>query len=99
MNLSSSYFSSISSIDFAESDCSNLSSFSFGIPFDVLDGERFLASGAGDGGTQYEFEATYFYPLTDNIDLVPAFYLVANPNNFGDNPSIYVFNLRTQFRF
>ena len=76
-----------------------LGTFSFGIPFDVLDGERFLASGAGDGGTQYEFEATYFYPLTDNIDLVPAFYLVANPNNFGDNPSIYVFNLRTQFRF
>ncbi len=76
-----------------------LGTFSFGIPFDVLDGEEFLASGAGDGGTQYEFELTYYYPINDNIAIVPAFYLVANPNNFEENPNIYVGNVRMQFRF
>lgn len=76
-----------------------LGTFSFAIPFDVLDGEEFLASGAGDGGTQYEFELTYYYPINDNIAIVPAFYLVANPNNFEENPNIYVGNVRMQFRF
>ena len=73
--------------------------FSFLVPFDVTSGEEFLVSGAGDGGTQYEFEASYYYPVNDNIALVPAFYLVANPNNFEDNPNIYVGNLRMQFGF
>ncbi|MGV2831935.1 iron uptake porin [Myxosarcina sp. GI1(2024)] len=77
----------------------SLGTFSFVVPFDVIDGEEFLVSGAGDGGTQYEFELTYFYPVNDNIALVPAFYLVANPNNFEDNPNIYVGNLRMQFSF
>jgi hypothetical protein len=76
-----------------------LGTFSFLIPFDVLDGEEFLAAGAGDGGTQYEFEVTYFFPVNDNIAIVPAFYLVANPNNFEDNPNIYMGNLRMQFNF
>ncbi|ELS04057.1 putative S-layer protein [Xenococcus sp. PCC 7305] len=76
-----------------------LGSFSFVIPFDVLDGEKFLASGGGDGGTQYEFEWTYFYPVNRNIAIVPAFYLVANPNNFEDNPNIYTGNLRLQLSF
>lgn len=76
-----------------------LGTFSFVIPFDVLDGEEFLVSGAGDGGTQYEFELTYFYPINPNIAIVPAFYLVANPNNFEDNPNIYTGNVRVQFRF
>jgi carbohydrate-selective porin OprB len=58
-----------------------------------------LVSGGGDGGVQYEIEATYCYPLTDNIALVPAFYLITNPNNFSDNPIIYVGNLRAQFKF
>ncbi len=44
----------------------------------------------GDGGTQYEFEASYYYPINDNIALVPAFYLIDNPNNFDENPNIYV---------
>jgi len=73
--------------------------FSFLIPFDVTSGEKFLVSGAGDGGTQYEFEASYHYPVNENIALVPAFYLIDNPNNFEDNPNIYVGNLRMQFGF
>ena len=76
-----------------------LGTLSFVVPFDVIDGEEFLVSGAGDGGTQFEFEATYYYPLNFNLAVVPAFYLIANPNNFEDNPNIYVGNLRMQFTF
>jgi hypothetical protein len=76
-----------------------LGTVSFLVPFDVTDGEEFLAAGAGDGGTQYELEATYHYPVNDNIAIVPAVYLVANPNNFEDNPNIYVGNVRLQFSF
>jgi hypothetical protein len=72
---------------------------SYMLPFSVLDGRRFLVAGGGDGGVQYEFEATYYYPITDNIALVPAFYIIGNPNNFDSNPTVYVGNLRTQFSF
>lgn len=76
-----------------------LGTLSFVVPFDVTDGEEFLVSGSGDGGTQYDFEATYHYPLNSNLAIIPAFYLIANPNNFGDNPNIYVGNMRVQFNF
>jgi Carbohydrate-selective porin, OprB family/S-layer homology domain len=76
-----------------------LATLSYLIPFSLLDGRNFLVSGGGNGGVQYELEATYFYPLTDNIALVPAFYFIGNPNNFSDNPNIYVGNLRVQFSF
>ena len=76
-----------------------LATLSFLIPFDVLSGRRFLVAGGGDGGTQYEFELTYHYPITNNIALVPAFYLIGNANNFDSNPTIYVGNLRAQFSF
>ncbi|WP_009632804.1 iron uptake porin [Synechocystis sp. PCC 7509] len=76
-----------------------LFTLSYIIPFSILDGRQYLVSGGGDGGIQYEFEANYFYPITDNIALVPAFYLIANPNNFSSNPNIYVANLRAQFSF
>jgi hypothetical protein len=77
----------------------NLGTLSFLVPYDILDGEEFFVSGAGDGGTQYEIEATYYYPINRNLALVPAFYFIANPNNFEDNPNIYVGNLRMQFSF
>jgi hypothetical protein len=73
--------------------------FSFVVPFDVLDGRKYLAAGGGNGGTQYEFEASYYYPLSNSLALVPSFYTIVNPNNFDTNPAIYVFNLRTQFSF
>ena len=76
-----------------------LGTISFVVPFDVLDGEEFLASGAGDGGMQFDLEATYNFPVSSNISLLPAFYYINNPNNFEDNPDIFVGNLRTQFRF
>jgi hypothetical protein len=76
-----------------------LATLSYVRPFSVLDGRKFLVSGGGDGGVQQEFEATYFYPLSDNVALVPAFYLIFQPNNFRENPNIYVGNLRLQFSF
>ncbi|WP_444881954.1 iron uptake porin [Limnofasciculus baicalensis] len=76
-----------------------LATVSFLVPFDILKGRKFLVAGGGDGGTQYEVEATYYYPLTNNIAIVPAFYLIGNPNNFDSNPTIYVGNLRAQFSF
>jgi hypothetical protein len=77
----------------------SLLTFSYLIPFSVLDGREFIISGAGDGGIQYEFEANYFYPVTNNIALVPSFFWINNPNNFGANPDVYVANLRAQFSF
>lgn len=72
---------------------------SFVVPHDYLSGRRFLLSGGGDGGTQYELEASYYYPMTNNIAIVPAFYAIFNANNFASNPTVFVGNLRTQFRF
>jgi len=72
---------------------------SFVMPHDYLEGRRFLLSGGGDGGTQYELEVSYRYPLTNNISLVPSFYTIWNANNFDSNPTVFVGNLRTQFSF
>lgn len=76
-----------------------LFTMSFLVPFDVTGGRRFLISGGGNGGTQYEIEANYYLPLTDNISIVPALYVIGNANNFDNNPTIFVGNLRTQFSF
>lgn len=72
---------------------------SLGIPHDFISGRRFLLSGGGDGATQYEVEASYFYPISSNLALVPAVYAIFNPNSFGSNPDVYVANLRAQFSF
>jgi Carbohydrate-selective porin, OprB family/S-layer homology domain len=72
---------------------------SFVVPSDILSGRSKLVSGGGDGGTQYDIEATYFYPINDNIALVPAFYTIINANNFSSNPTVFVGNLRMQFSF
>jgi hypothetical protein len=72
---------------------------SFLMPFFYSDGQEFLSSGAGDGGTQYELEGVYYYPINQNIAIVPNFQVLFNPNNFNSNPTVFVFNLRTQFSF
>lgn len=71
----------------------------FLMPMDITRGRRFFAAGGGDGGTMYELEASYYFPINDNIALVPAVYAIFNANNFNANPDIFVFNLRTQFTF
>jgi hypothetical protein len=73
--------------------------FSFLIPHDYLEGRRFLLSGGGDGGTQIDLEASYFYPINSNIAIVPAVYAIFNANNFDDNPTVWIANFRTQFSF
>jgi hypothetical protein len=69
------------------------------MPMAILQGRQYFASGGGNGGTIYELEASYAYPLTDNLAIVPSVYAIFNPNNFSANPNIYVGNLRTQFTF
>lgn len=72
---------------------------SYLIPHSYLSGREFLLSGAGDGGKQQELEVSYYYPITNNIAIVPAFYAIFNPNNFESNSTVFVGNLRTQFSF
>ncbi|MCL1464653.1 iron uptake porin [Argonema galeatum] len=76
-----------------------LATLSYVIPFDVLEGRQFLVSGGGDGGTQYDIEATYYFPVTDNIAIIPTFYMTGNPNNFNDNPTVFSGAVRTEFNF
>lgn len=76
-----------------------LATVNFVIPFDVLEGRKFLVAGGGNGGTQYEIGATYFIPITPNIGIVPSLYVISNINNFDDNPTVFVGNLQTEFRF
>jgi hypothetical protein len=72
---------------------------SFVMPHDYLEGRRFLLSGRGDGGTQFDLEASYYYPINNNIAIVPAFYAIFNANNFDNNSTVFVGNIRTQFSF
>ena len=72
---------------------------SFVMPSDYRSGRKFLLSGGGNGGTQYELEASYYYPMTNNISLVPAFYAIWSPNAISTNPTVFVGNLRAQFSF
>lgn len=76
-----------------------LATLSYVMPFDVLNGRKFLVSGGGDGGTQFDIEATYYYPLTANIAIVPVFHIIGNPNNFSDNPTVFAGILQAQFSF
>jgi Carbohydrate-selective porin, OprB family/S-layer homology domain len=76
-----------------------LATLSYVMPFDVLDGSKFLVSGGGDGGTQFDIEATYYYPLTANIAIVPILHIIGNPNNFSDNPTVFAGILQAQFSF
>ncbi len=76
-----------------------MATLSYGLPFSVLGGRKFLVSGGGDGGVEYEIEAAYYFPLTDNIAIIPSFFVIGNPNNFDDNPHIYTGTVRTQFSF
>ena len=76
-----------------------LGTLTFLMPMDITKGRTYFAAGAGDGGTQYELEASYFYPKTQNIALVPTFYAIFNANNFDSNPTVFVGSLRTQFSF
>jgi hypothetical protein len=76
-----------------------MATLSFLIPYDIVKGREFLASGGGDGGTEFDIEASYYLPLTDNIAILPSLLVIVNPNNFSENPTIFIGNIRTQFSF
>jgi Carbohydrate-selective porin, OprB family len=76
-----------------------LGTISYLIPHSYLGGREFLLSGGGDGGKQQELEISYYYPASDNIAIVPAFYAIFNPNNFQSNSPVYIGNVRMQFSF
>jgi hypothetical protein len=78
---------------------SALAVLSFVVPHSYSSGRNFLASGGGDGATQYELELSYYYPISKNIAIVPAIYAIFNPNSFSTNPAVFVGNIRTQFSF
>jgi hypothetical protein len=69
------------------------------VPMDITRGSQYFAAGAGDGATQSQIEASYFYPINSNVAIVPSFYAIFKPNNFDSNPTVYVGNVRTQFSF
>jgi Carbohydrate-selective porin, OprB family/S-layer homology domain len=71
---------------------------SFVMPNSISSGKRFFVSGAGDGGTQYDLELSYYLPLTKNIAVVPNFYYIFNANNFSGN-NYWVGNVSTRFSF
>jgi Carbohydrate-selective porin, OprB family/S-layer homology domain len=73
-------------------------SISFVMPNSISSGKRFFVSGAGDGGTQYDLELSYYLPLTKNISIVPNFYYIFNANNFSGN-NYWVGNVSTRFSF
>jgi Carbohydrate-selective porin, OprB family/S-layer homology domain len=73
-------------------------SISFVMPNSISSGKRFFVSGAGDGGTQYDLELSYYLPLTKNISIVPNFYYIFNANNFSGN-NFWVGNVSTRFSF
>ena len=78
---------------------SALAVLSFVVPHSYRSGRNFLLSGGGDGANQYDLELSYYYPISRNIAIVPAFYAIFNPNSFSTNPTVFVGNLRTQFSF
>ncbi len=70
---------------------------SFGMPFKYTG--TLPVAGNGNGGTQYDLELSYIYPVTKNISIVPSAYFIFNPNNFSSNPTIFVGNLQAVFSF
>ena len=76
-----------------------MGTIAFIMPMGITQGRQFFAAGGGNGGTQYDLEASYFYPLNDNIAVVPTFYAIFNANNFDTNPTVFVGSVRTQFNF
>ncbi len=72
---------------------------SFGMPFNYTGGKQYMVSGVGNGGTQYDLEAAYSLPVSKNISLIPSAYLIFAPNNFSNNPTVFVGSMRMQFSF
>ena len=71
---------------------------SFLMPYNYTEGRNLLVSGGGNGAVQYELEVDYFYPINNNLAIIPNVTYVWNLNNFSDQ-NMFSFNVRTQFSF
>lgn len=76
-----------------------LGTLSLVVPFNILSGRQFFVAGNGNGGTEFDLEATYAYPISSNLTIVPTFFATFNANNFSDNPTVFGNVLRLQFLF
>ncbi len=76
-----------------------ITTFSYTIPFSIIEGRKYLVAGGGNGATEQEFEASYFLPVNDYLAVIPTFYLIVNPNQFSNNHNVYVGNLQMQLLF
>jgi Carbohydrate-selective porin, OprB family/S-layer homology domain len=72
---------------------------SFAVPYKFGDSSNVITSGRGNDGTQLDLEVSYVYPVTKNISLVPSAYFIFSPNNFSDNPTVFIGNLQAVFSF
>jgi hypothetical protein len=72
---------------------------SFAVPYKFGDSNNVITTGRGNDGTQLDLEVSYVYPVTKNISLVPSAYFIFSPNNFFDNPTVFVGNLQAVFSF
>jgi hypothetical protein len=76
-----------------------VTTFSYTIPFSIIEGNKYLVSGSGNRATEQEFIASYYLPVNDYLAFIPAFYLIVNPNQFNTNRNIYMGNLQMQLLF
>lgn len=76
-----------------------LATLTYMVPYSVTEGKNFIVSGFGDGGKQYEIEATYLFPVNNNLTLIPTFIAIGNPNNFKSNDTVFVGHFKLQFAF
>jgi hypothetical protein len=72
---------------------------SFAVPYKFGDSSNVITTGRGNDGTQLDLEVSYVYPVTKNISLVPSAYFIFSPNNFSDNPTVFIGNLQAVFSF
>lgn len=55
--------------------------------------------GLDDPDSAWHIQAQYRYPINDNIDLNPGFFVIINPENNSENSAIWIGTIRGIFRF
>lgn len=71
-----------------------------GIPPYIADSSGVTALGTSNRqDIPIHVEAFYRFPLTNNIDITPGAFVILNPEGNSDNDPLYVFAIRTTFKF
>lgn len=75
----------------------NVGSLMVGNPY------RVVSQGSGtlkpESDTAWHIEAAYKHNINNNLSLQPGFLVILNPENNNNNPTIWVWQLKTQFMF